>query len=265
MKIIVVDDELLQLKTIIEYLEEIVSDADVCAFQKTGEVLEFLEKEKADLAILDIKMPGKINGIGLAAQMKHMIPEIKILFCTGYTEYALDAFRVHANGYLCKPIGKEELQREINYIFSERERVKTKKPFLHTFGNFDLFVNGSPVKFKRSKSKEALAWLTDRKGTWVTNQELMAAIWEEYSFDTPITKYASLLISDLITDLERAGAAQIIERKRGRLRLCMEEVECDYFDLLAGDINAINSFCSEYMSQYSWGEVTLSGLLGIHF
>ncbi len=41
MKIIVMDDELLQLKTIIEYLEEIVEDAYVCAFQKTSEVLEF--------------------------------------------------------------------------------------------------------------------------------------------------------------------------------------------------------------------------------
>ncbi len=65
----------------------------------------------------------------------------------------------------------------------------------------------------------------------------------------------------MINDLAYYGAAQIVERKRGQVRLRMEEVECDYFEMLSGNVDALNHFNGEYMVQYSWSEITLGNLL----
>ena len=55
------------------------------------------------MALLDIDMPS-MNGIELAAKIKMLRPEVSVIFLTGYSQYALDAFNVHASGYLLKPM-----------------------------------------------------------------------------------------------------------------------------------------------------------------
>ena len=45
------------------------------------------------------------------------------------------------------------------------------------FGNFEVFVGGRPLSFKRSKSKELLAYLVDRNGATCTNGEMLAVLW----------------------------------------------------------------------------------------
>ncbi len=259
MKMIIVDDEILQIETMEEYLGELAPDAEIHYFLHPQEALNYLQDNSADIAFLDIKMPGTLDGLGLAKEMKSIIPDIKIIFCTGYSEYALDAFRLHADGYLCKPIMKDRLREELEYLTSSAKNNDAGKPFIHTFGNFDLFVGDAPVVFSRTKSKEALAWITDRKGAWVTSNELMSGIWEDYNLNTPTNKYASLLIKEMIRDLESYGVSYIVEHKRGKIRLCVNEVRCDYLEMLSGKTDS--GFKGEYMTQYSWGETTLSNLL----
>ena len=56
-------------------------------------------------------------------------PSCKIVFCTGYEEYAIPAFKLHASGYLMKPITAEAVQKEIDYIKGIRTAEKLlKKP-----------------------------------------------------------------------------------------------------------------------------------------
>lgn len=259
-QMIIVDDEVLSLETIEECVMQLYPDAQLRTFTQPMLALESLRQEAADIALLDIQMVGKMNGLALAVQMKCIAPAIKILFCTGYSEYALDAFKIHANGYLLKPIIKDELKSELAYALDTHEPSPTSKPFLRTFGNFDLFVQGEPVLFKRTKSKEVLAWLTDRKGAWVNYKELIANLWENYHLDTVPAKYVSLIIVEMISDLKRCGAKQIVEHKRGQIRLRLSEVECDYYAMLEGNMDALNQFNGEYMAQYSWGEFTLANL-----
>lgn len=53
-----------------------------------------------DLLFLDIEMPG-ISGIEVA---HHIVPDVKIIFVTGYRDYAIEAFEIAAIDYLVKPI-----------------------------------------------------------------------------------------------------------------------------------------------------------------
>ncbi len=261
MKIIAVDDEKLQLETIVEYVTELYPTDDIVGFDKVSEVLEYARTEEIDLAILDITMPGNINGINLGEILRQKNKRMKLVYCTGYSDYAIDAFKMHANGYLQKPIRKDDLKHELEYVLQMPVYRDTNKPYIHTFGNFDIFVKNRPIVFKRNKSKEILAYLTDRKGTWITNRELSAVLWEEPEDDAALSKYITTLVKSMIDDLENADIVHIVERKRGKIRLLINEVNCDYYDYLKGDEQAAANFRSEYMSQYSWAENTLASLI----
>ncbi len=261
MKIIVVDDEILQLETIVEYVSEIYPDAEIHSFTRVSDVLKHIEIATADVAILDINMPGNINGINLGEMLRHKNHRIKLLYCTGYSRYAMDAFKIHANGYLRKPIEREQLLQELKYVL--RMPVwDSEKPYIQTFGNFDVFVGDCPILFRRKKSKEILAYLVDRKGSWVTNQELIVALWDDTgAADNRFTKYVTTLVTLMMNDMERAGVDYIVERKRGKLRIKKNEVTCDYYEYINGSEQARASFHGEYMSQYSWGEETLANIV----
>ncbi len=261
MKIIAVDDEILQLETIMEYIGEFYPNAEVKGFTRVSEVLEYIENHKFDAAILDISMPGNINGIQLGEILRQKNHSVKILYCSGYSDYAIDAFKIHANGYLQKPIMKDDFKKEMQYVLKISAVDSKEKPYIHTFGNFDIFVDNRPVIFKRSKSKETLAYLTDREGSWVSNRELAAVLWEENGFDLSVTKYITTIVKDMTIALEEAGVDYIIERQRGKIRILKNKVFCDYYEYLKGNKHILLKFHNEYMSQYSWGEETLASIL----
>ncbi len=261
MKIIAVDDEALQLETIMEYITDLYPDATISGFTKVSDVIKYMETDTADVAILDINLPGNINGINLGEMLRQKNKRIKLLYCTGYSQYAMDAYKMHANGYLRKPVQKDELEKEMQYVL-QMPVYDDKKPYIHTFGNFDVYVGNRPIEFKRKKSKEVLAYLVDREGSWVTNKELVVALWDDTgTTDTAFSKYITLLVNEMVADLENAGIAHIVERQRGKVRLLKDEVACDYYEYLNGDEQAIGRFHLEYVSQYSWGEETLALLI----
>ena len=104
-----------------------------------------------------------MSGLELALELKRLQPGVHIIFVTGFSQYAVDAFAMHASGYLLKPATEEAVLRELTFLYQEREagaRVRVK-----TFGGFDVYVDGEPLRFGRAKSKELFAYLVDRRGT----------------------------------------------------------------------------------------------------
>jgi len=75
------------------------------------EALEFLEKDKPDLVLTDIRMP-KMDGIALMQYLREHYPEIKIIILSGYTdfEYLQISIRSHVAEYLLKPTDLDEFQ-----------------------------------------------------------------------------------------------------------------------------------------------------------
>ena len=60
------------------------------------------------------------------------------------------------------------------------------------------------------------------------------------------------------------GMEDILVRSSGRLAVRREKIPCDYYYMLRGDMDYLNSFRGEYMSQYSWAEGTLGRLIFTH-
>ena len=254
MKIICVDDEPYAMEYTVRQCRQLPQVEEAKGFIHAGEALDYLEEHPTDLAILDINMP-EIDGIALAIRIRQMHPETEILFLTAYREYAYDAFSVHPAGYLLKPVSLDELKAEISYAFKETKSSHSPRVQVRTFGEFDLSVDGKTVSFSRAKSKELLAYLIDRQGGSVTRAAAFAALFEDEPYTRQRQKYMDVIIRSLKTSLDANGVGDILEMKRGGLRICPEKLDCDAYRFFSGDEETVKSYRGEYMSAYTWASV----------
>ena len=177
----VCDDEKITLRFLYKTIKFILDKKSVGAqihLFSSGKML--LQKNiKLDILFLDIEMPG-MTGMTLAETIANMNPKCHIIFCTSYPQYALDAIWLHVEGYLgylLKPITKEAVEKEIQYI--QRKEGKVGKIVVNCFGNFEAFYNGEPIRFRRTLSKELFALLIDRNGAGVTAKQICTWLWED--------------------------------------------------------------------------------------
>lgn len=246
---ITVDDErpmLDQLTCAVKTSPDINSVAE---FTTCTEALAWAENNTADIAFLDISMRG-MGGMVLAEKLLKLRPRCKIIFCTGYSEYAVDAFQMHVSGYLMKPITAEAVQREIDHIKGEKKLEK--KLVIQCFGNFEVFANGEPLAFRRSKARELLAFLVDRRGSGVTARQVCTRLWEEGD-DARKMNYFYQLVDDLRHSLRNAGAESVLVKNGNNYAVDVQQLDCDYLKYLR---TGRPEFRGEYMSQYSWAEET---------
>lgn len=250
MRFLAVDDEPLLLEELKEALEQVRPGAQVLAFTRPREALAAAEKSGAQVAFLDIEM-GSMTGLELAERLKRLLPDIRIVFVTGHQEYAVQAFQLHATGYLLKPISAQALERELTFIYGERPAGRVR---VQTFGGFEVFVDEVPVKFGRAKSKELLAWLIDRKGASATTGEAYAALFENAADTVSGRGYFRNIVKDLRESLRAAGAEDILLRGYNSLAIVPEKLDCDYYRFLKGEAAAVNLYRGDYLPQYSWAE-----------
>ena len=265
MQILAVDDERLELNALTRTLKEVFPDDAIAGFQKTGEVLSFLEtcrreQISVDYAFLDIKLRG-MTGIELAKLIKESFPETKILFCTAYSEYAFEAYRVYALGYLLKPVKADDIRETLrNMDKSWMEETTTQKLSsqktvkVQTFGNFEVFVDGRPMTFERAKEKELFAYLVDRRGASVTTAEIAGILFEDREYDRNLKSQTNVIMNSLKADLKKEGIEDLYLKTWNHLALDVSKIQCDAYDFMKGDPLAVNSYNGEYMANYSWAE-----------
>lgn len=247
----IVDDEPLALKMLTNAVSEAVPDAEIAAFSKPREALDYAEKVPIQLVFLDINMQ-RISGLEMAKQMKRIYPKVNIVFSTGYEEYALDAFKLFASGYLLKPISAEdvrEVMKNLRFPIAGPKRLS-----FFCFGNFEAYCDGKPIVFKLSRTKELLAYLVDRNGAQCSSAEIISALFE----DTQNIDYYQKLRRDLIKTFDAMGLSDCITVTWGGISVKREMVNCDYFDYKDGKITERPA---EYMSQFSFAERTFANLL----
>ena len=250
MRMIYVDDEQFALDKLDRLLGKVVPEAERHGFLRAQEAMDFAAENAIDIALLDINMR-VLDGVTMAKRLQALYPCVNVIFCTGYAEYMPDAFAMYCSGYLMKPITEEDLRtalKKLRYPVPEHK----KRVELRCFGNFDVLCDGKPVAFKYKKTRELLAYLTDRDGAEATTQEIMAAIFEESK-----PSYFGNIRLDLLDTLAALGVPEVVFAAYGRMRVVRDQVTCDYFDFLDGK-NA--AFRGEYMSQYSFAEATCAAL-----
>jgi two-component system LytT family response regulator len=113
MRALIVDDE----RPARERLRSLLAafpDVDVVAECEDGvDALQRIGEFHPDLVMLDVQMPGS-SGIEVAGSLPE--PRPKIIFCTAYDQYAVDAFELCAVDYLLKPVNRSRLAQAIERV-----------------------------------------------------------------------------------------------------------------------------------------------------
>lgn len=258
MNIIAVDDERHALNLLEKAIADSVNDARIQGFSSAKDALEFARENHVDVAFLDIEMVD-MNGLALAKRLKDIHGETNIIFVTAHPSYGIDAFKLHASGYVIKPVNRRQVAEELRNLRNPIE-PDSQGVSIRCFGSFEVFVDGRPVVFGRPKAKELLAYLVDRRGSVVSKKELAVVLWEKDDYSHSTQSHLYVLISDMVRTLEEAGAEDIIIKKRGAYAIDPSRVHCDYFEYEKGNAAAVNSYRGEYMVNYSWAEFT-AGIL----
>lgn len=254
MKIVVLDDEPIILEMMVELVEDVSPDSEVVGFDDPFKLIEYMKENQADVAFLDIQV-GRITGIEVAKNLKFIDPNINIIFVTSYSEHMEKAFSLRASGYIMKPPSREKIIEELNNLRNPiSEEVASDILEINCFGNFEAFYNGEPLKFKRSKTKELLAFLVDRKGAGVTAGEICATIWEDDLDDEKNKGYLRILSMDLANTLKTLGCEDVFVKSRNSYAIDTKKIKCDLYDYIDNKPDAIRKYNGEYMMQYSWSE-----------
>jgi two-component SAPR family response regulator len=263
MRILALDDSEPALKLLVQAINEACPEAKVCAYTKPSELLQVAKTDTWDIAFLDVSMWG-MNGFAVAAELKNYNPCLNIIFVTAYSECASEAFSLHASGYILKPVTKEAVLREIDNLRHPLHHKHAMRLHAQTFGNFETFFHGQPIKFRYSKTKELLAYLIDRNGATSTMSELCAVLWEDKNDTMNLKAYLRKLISDLRNTLKTFYIDDIILKRRNSIAIIPDKIVCDSYDLQKGEPEARNTFKGEYMVQYSWAEETAGYLTDVY-
>jgi len=262
MNIVAVDDERLALDDVIRCIKEVMPGSGIFPFTDPEEALTFVSRIKnIDVILLDVEMYG-MNGIELGIAVKKICPKINIIFITGFKNYALDSLRIHASGYLMKPVSKDELRHELDNLRHPIERLPGTKVTVRTFGAFEVYVGTTPVSFARSKARECFAYLIDRKGAGVTSAEIAGILWENRELDRSLQSQLQNVISCMVSTFRALGCEDVIIKKRNSTSVNPSLIDCDYYRLLEGDVSALNSFEDNYMPDYDWARFTSEMLVG---
>lgn len=112
MKVLIVDDEPLA-RTRIRSIIEKLSGYEVIGEVSNGmEALKAAEHNLPDVVLMDIRMPG-MDGLEAAQHLSRLDMPPSVIFTTAYAQHAIQAFDVHAVGYLLKPVREEALDEAL--------------------------------------------------------------------------------------------------------------------------------------------------------
>lgn len=122
LRIVVADDERPARSYLVAMLNSFEQVSIVGEAVTGTEAIEIIEREKPDLALLDLQMP-EVDGLGVVRLLKKSALPL-VAFVTAYDEYAVRAFELNAIDYLLKPVERRRLAETLRRAETRLEQAK---------------------------------------------------------------------------------------------------------------------------------------------
>ncbi len=135
--ILVVDDELFYREMIADLLRK--DGHEVFTAKDGRECLDLSKKARIDLALVDIVMPGSMDGLLVLSKLKQNDPELPVIMLTAYEDHrtVLQSLRRGAFDYQHKPISAQELKHAVHKALEARELMVEKKEKLRRMARLE--------------------------------------------------------------------------------------------------------------------------------
>lgn len=158
MRILIVDDEPPARERLRRLLSG-MADVEVAGEAADGiEALDLVRALKPDVVLLDIEMPG-LRGTDVAASLPREGP--RVIFCTAYGQYALEAFELNALDYVLKPVTRPRLAAALAKAPSLPSKLPPPSRFLARVGD----------KYRVIPADDVVAFLSERSMTRLVTRE----------------------------------------------------------------------------------------------
>ena len=125
-RVLVVDDEVDFLETLVNRLKKRKFEAE--GVSSGEEALERLKGKHFDVVVLDIKMPGGLDGIETLREIRRIAPLAEVILLTGHAslETSIEGMKLGAFDYLLKPVRLEELMPKLAAAFEKKAAQEEK-------------------------------------------------------------------------------------------------------------------------------------------
>ena len=162
MRTLIVDDEAPARERLKRLLADVKGVELVGEAEDGIQAVEAIEKEKPDLVLLDIQMPG-LDGFGVIEALEGPPP---IIFVTAYDEYAIRAFEVNALDYLLKPFSRQRLEKAIRRA---QEALNEEDSFMARFGPLleNLAAQGRHLTRLAIRDRDRIRVLDANEVDWI--------------------------------------------------------------------------------------------------
>jgi DNA-binding response OmpR family regulator len=218
-RILFVDDDAQVRKTLASLLR--LLDYHVDEASSGEEALQLLECTPYDVAILDILMPGGMNGVETMHRACQICPDLAVVFLTGHgsLETAAEAVRSHAMDYLLKPVSNRELAAAVAQALEQHPKWKQpQKPI-----SSEQFLEVGGVTLDRKRRMVVVAGQADSDGfsVKITSCEsaILACLMQRPGIAIPCHQLAQEALGYSVGDEE---ASIIIRPHISRLRKKIE-------------------------------------------
>ena len=277
-KVIAVDDE----QNALNRFERLIAQDNrlelLKTFTKPADAIDFIKSNQVDIAFLDIEMP-EMTGLELAECLMDVNPYLEIVFVTAYNQYALEAFRAHATGYLLKPLSHDDFTAQIDSMEKKLEKshvVEDDKLIISCFGAFSIKKANDfePLRFRTSKAEELLACLVQNEGRARSKDMILDTLWPDADLDKAANNFR-VTCTYIRSTLADFGYTDVLVRDHDDYSINTARIKCDYLEFRSKIANPdtlglpevetlINLYKGPYLENrfYDWAEETKGWLEG---
>ena len=124
--VLIVDDEEDFVETMVNRLKK--RNVPATGVLSGEEAIDLMKEKPFDVVILDVKMPGGMDGTETLREIKKIQPLTEVLLLTGHAsvETSIEGMKLGAFDYVLKPIKLEELLPKLAAAFEEKDKHDSK-------------------------------------------------------------------------------------------------------------------------------------------
>lgn len=256
MNILITEDNYFEKLRLIKFVQTYNPDFNIECFDNYNDSLEYAKNNIVDLAMLDIKINSD-DGYELARELKEINNETEICFVSGYSENAINAFKLDAIGFIEKPYDYDEVSKLLDRFMAIPQK-KALPVFVKTFGKFEIYKNNEIVTFNSAKAKELLAFLVNRLGETVGLDDIVMNVFDKGTENG--YNYMRIIFHRLNKILKEHDLEYLVGHQKNNYYVNLKEFDCDLYEYNNGNKDYITAYNGAYMEGYDWGKATKNKL-----
>lgn len=178
-RVLFLEDEAIIRDVLREYMQ--LQGYEVVAACDGEEAMTYLQKESFDMAVLDIMVP-KISGIEVLRSIRENKPQMAVIMLTalGDEKTQVDAFNLHADDYVIKPVSPIILLKRMETILRRVKRSERteERGLVIRSDAYQAFYDGKSLELTLSEFL-LLETLAKEPGRAFTREQLILRIFNE--------------------------------------------------------------------------------------